>query len=780
MTSKAASCMLNGVTDLRYCLELEEILAQVVSFCSLRSLKEGICVHAPLIKLSLHDHLYLNNNLLSLYGKCFGLKNARQLFDEMPQRDVVSWSGMLSSYTKSGNHETTLDVYREMEASGTYPNAFTFSSVLRSCAALSDLEFGKRVHGSLVKHGLQSNPVLGSSLIELYSRVDSHDDMDKVFGLIDDGDVVSWTAMISSSVHAGKMNGALKLYIKMINGGISPNGFTFPKVLTACGALGLELGKIVHSHVVVHGAELNLVMKTSLVDMYSKSRMMEDSVKVMKLTPESDAFLWTRIITGFAHGLKFEEAFAAFRDMRIDGVSPNEVTYLVLLTECVSNSLDFGRQIHSRVIVAGFEDVEAISNALLDMYLKCSDMIEDGLRVFREMESVSVVSWTSLIAGFAAHGRDSLGLYKQMRAAGMEPATHTLSILLKSSSSQTLIQLHTHVIKANFGHDIFVGNSLVDAYAGSGRFDDSWRVVRAMNRRDVITYTSFATRLNQSGHHRRALEIVNHMVNDGVEMDSFSLATFLSASSYLATQETGQQLHCRALKSGLVSSISVMNALVDFYGRQRHLHDAKRAFSEIECPDVVSWNGLMCGLASMGRIDEALSSFDEMRMNGVAPDSVTFLSVLFACQQGGLVDRSREYFVLFKEQCDLEPKLEHYGCLIDTISKAGRLEEAIEVLEAMPLKANGSIYKTMLAACRVHKNLRLGEDMARRGLEVCPDDPVFYVWLTKLYDECGRPDLAEQTRKSKRDRFSWVEPGGLEEHDCSFVPEMRRVVLGCS
>ncbi|CAN0891776.1 Pentatricopeptide repeat-containing protein At5g52850, chloroplastic [Linum grandiflorum] len=718
MTSKAVS----------YCLELDYILAQVVSFCSLRSLKQGICVHAPLIKLCLHDHLYLNNNLLSLYGKCFGLKNARQLFDEMPLRDVVSWSGILSTYTKNGKHEETLDAYRDMEVS------------------------------------------------------------DRVFGLIDGGDVVSWTAMISSSVRAGKMKRALKLYLKMIKAGIAPNGFTFPKILTACGVIGLQFGKLVHGQAVVHGAEMNLVMKTSLVDMYSKNRMMEDSVKVAKLTPESDAFLWTRIITGFAHSSNFDQAFAALRDMRIAGVSPNEFTYLVLLSECLSNSLDLGRQIHSRLIVAGLDDVGHISNALLDMYLKCSDTVDDGLRVFREMESTSVVSWTSLIAGFAEHGRDSLGLYKEMRASGLDPATFTLSILLEEcravkSSSRTL-QLHNHAIKSNVVQDIFVGNALVDAYAGSGRFDDAWKAVQTMNRRDAITYTSLATRLNQSGHHRQALEIAIYMLNDEVKMDSFSLACFLSASSYLATQETGQQLHGLSLKSGFSSSISVLNTLVDFYSKRGgQLDDAKRAFAEIEEPDVVSWNGLMCGLASSGRINEALTTFEEMRMNGVGPDSVTFLSVLFTCQQGGLVERSREYFLSFKEQHNLEPRLEHYGCLIDTICKSGRLEEAMEVVEDMPLKPNASIYKTMLAACRVRKNLRLGEDVARRGLEICPEDPVFYVWLAKLYDECDRPDLAEQTRKSKRDRFSWVEPVRLreqDEQDDSSVPNLRHVALGYS
>ncbi|CAL1404835.1 unnamed protein product [Linum trigynum] len=777
-TSKTASNVLMNGAEYWRCLE--DVLARVVSFCSSRSLKEGFCVHAPVVKLCLHDHHYVNNNLLNLYGKCFGLRDARQLFDEMPHRDVVSWSGILSTYAKNGRHGAAIDLYRDMADSGVYPNAFTFSCVVRSCAALSDLDYGKRVHGSLVKHGLQSNLVVGSSLIELYSKFDSSD-ATKVFGLIDEADVVSWTTMISSSVRAGKYRQAFQLYIDMIKSGVTPNGFTVSKMLAASGFLGLEYGKLIHAHAVVLGVELNLVTRTTLVDMYSKCQRMEDAVKVAKLTNDSDVVLWTRIVSGFAQNSNFQSALTALADMNRSGVSPNEVTYLALLSECSPIlSLDLGTQIHSRVITAGLEDHIPLGNALLDMYMKCSDTVEDGLRVFKEMQLPNVISWTSLIAGFSNHDlqQDSFRLFIEMRTAGVLPASYTLTIVLHAadSLSQTL-QLHAQVIKLKASQQIFLGNALVDAYAGSGRIDDAWRVVRTMNKRDIITYTSLATRLNQSGHHKQALEIVRHIANDdGVKMDGFCLAGFLSASSYLGKQETGQQLHCLSVKSGFGSCVSVLNSLVDFYGKCGLLDEARRAFAEIREPDVVSWNGLMCGFASNGLIDDALSTFDEMRLAGVAPDKVSFLSVLFACQQGGLVDRSREYFDSFREQHAIEPRLEHYSCLIDTMSKARRLEEAVEVLETMPLKPDASIYRNLLAACRVHKNMRLGEDMARRGLELCPGEPVFYVWLAKLYDDCGRSDLAEQTRKSKREWFSRVEPDGTLEQDES-LPEMKHVML---
>uniref|UniRef100_A0A2P2P0P8 Pentatricopeptide repeat-containing protein n=1 Tax=Rhizophora mucronata TaxID=61149 RepID=A0A2P2P0P8_RHIMU len=139
-----------------------------------------------------------------------------------------------------------------------------------------------------------------------------------------------------------------------------------------------------------------------------------------------------------------------------------------------------------------------------------------------------------------------------------------------------------------------------------------------------------------------------------------------------------------------------------------------------------------------------------MKLAGVQPDSVTFLSALYACSRGGLVDLGLDYFHSIGEMQDMEPQLDHYVCVVDLLGRAGRLEEAMGILETMPFRPNALIYKTMLTACKVHRNLPLGEDMARRGLDLDPSDPSFHLLLANLYDDCGRSDLGEETRRSMR------------------------------
>ena len=742
------------------------LLKDIVSFCNSRSVRDGICIHSPIIQMGFQEDMFLGNNLLSLYGKCFGVAEARQLFDEMPCRDVASWTMLMSAYGKIGNHEEALELFDSMLISGEYPNEFTLSTAVRSCSALREFNHGTRFQALVTKSGFDSNPVLGSALIDFYSKCGCTQEAYRVFEYMNNGDIVSWTMMVSSFVEAGSWSQALQLYHRMIQTGVAPNEFTFVKLLAASSFLGLNYGKLVHAHLMMWRIELNLVLKTALVDMYCKCQSMEDAVKVSKLTLEYDVFLWTAIISGFTQSLKFREAITAFHEMETSGVVPNNFTYSGILNACSSIlALDLGKQIHSRVVMAGLENDVSVGNSLVDMYMKCSNMIEDAVRAFGGIASPNVISWTSLIAGFSEHGleQESIKVFGAMQGVGVRPNSFTLSTILGACGTiKSLTQtrkLHGYMIKNNADNDVVVGNALVDAYAGLGMVDDAWHVTSTMKHRDVITYTSLATRINQTGNHEMALNIITHMNKDDLRMDGFSLASFLSAAAGIPTMETGKQLHCYSVKSGLGSWISVSNGLVDLYGKCGCIHDAHRSFLEITEPDAVSWNGLIFGLASNGHVSSALSAFEDMRLAGVEPDQITCLLVLYACSHGGLVDMGLDYFQSMREKHGIRPQLDHYVCLVDLLGRAGRLEEAMNVIETMPFKPDALIYKTLLGACKLHGNIPLGEHMARQGLELDPSDPAFYVLLANLYDDSGRSELGEKTRRMMRERGVRKNPG---------------------
>ncbi|XP_057428194.1 pentatricopeptide repeat-containing protein At5g52850, chloroplastic [Lotus japonicus] len=745
---------------------LQETCLRVLSFCNSNSLKEGVCVHSPIIKLGLEDDLYLNNNLLSLYAKCYGVRQARYLFEEMPYRDVVSWTTILSAHTKNKHHFEALELFEMMLGSGQNPNEFTLSSALRSCSALGEIECGAQIHASVVKIGLEVNPVLGTSLIELYTKWDCTVDTYKLLEFVKGGDIVSWTTMISSLIETSKWSEALEIYGKMIETGVCPNEFTFVKLLGLSSFLGLGYGKLLHAQLIRFGIGMNLVLKTAIVDMYSKCRRMEDAIKVSNLTTEYDVCLWTTIISGFTQNLQVREAVNAFLDMELSGILPNNFTYASLLNASSSIlSLGLGEQFHSRVIIIGLEDDIYVGNALVDMYMKCSSITKGAVKAFRAIASPNVISWTSLIAGLAEHGfeKESFQLFAEMQAAGVQPDSYTLStVLVACSNIKSLVQtmkLHGHIIKTKADIDIAVGNALVDAYARGGMAEEAWSVIGMMNHRDPITYTSLAARLNQRGDHDMALKIVTRMCNDEVKMDEFSLASFLSAAAGLGTMGTGKQLHCYSVKTGFERCNSVSNSLVHLYSKCGSMHDAKRAFKEITEPNEVSWNGLISGLVSNGQTSHALYAFDEMRLAGVRPDSVTFMSLISACSHGGLLDQGLEYFYSMEKAYHIKPKLDHYVCLVDLLGRGGRVEEAMGVIETMPFEPDAIICKTLLNACKLHGNVALGEDMARQCLELDPSDPAIYLLLANLYDSAGLNDFGDKTRKLMRERGLRRSPG---------------------
>ncbi|KAL0403184.1 UNVERIFIED_CONTAM: Pentatricopeptide repeat-containing protein, chloroplastic [Sesamum radiatum] len=699
----------------------EETCSKIVQFCNKHSLKDGICIHSPILKLGVQDNLLLSNNLLSLYAKCWGVERARHLFDEMPYKDVVSWTGVLSAYVKDGNHEEALRFFDLMKASGQKPNEVTFSNVLRSCSALGDFVHGTGVQACVIKHGFESNPILCSSLIELYSKWDLFEEAAGVFNAMENGDTVSWTAIISSLVQAGNRIRALRFFVRMIEEGVSPNEYTFVKLLGACSSLGINYGKLVHNQLIIWGVRLNLILNTALVDMYAKCQKMEDAVKVLKKTSEQDVQLWTTVIGGFTHNLNFREAISAFRQMVSNNIVPNNFTYAGILSACSSTqALQLGKQIHTQLITSGLENDISVGNALLDFYSKCSNAVEDVIRVLKGILTPNVISWTTLIAGFAAHGlKDECFLaFLEMQFSGQQPNSFTLSYILQAcgttQSPRETRKIHGFIIKTNADNDVIVGNALVEAYAGSHMVGCALSLAKAMSNRTVITYTILTSKLNQIGHHKTTLEIINHMRDDELPIDGFTISSFLSASANLAATET----------------------------------DAQKAFHEIFEPDIVSWNCLMHGFAVNGHISSALSTLEDMRLAGFRPDSITLLTVLFACNQGGLVDMGVEYFHTLRQRYDIVPQLNHYNLLVDLLARAGRLEEAASVLKSIPFTPNASIYKRLLRACKLHRNVLLGEETARKGLELDPSDLEFYVLLAGIYDETGRYDLGDNIRRS--------------------------------
>ncbi|KAL4205549.1 hypothetical protein AMTRI_Chr01g115180 [Amborella trichopoda] len=717
-------------------------------------LKEGISVHSLMTKLGLKCDLFLNNNLISLYSKRFLIRDARRVFDEMVDRDVVSWTGIVSAYVKNNEEDEALSLYSEMVNYGFVPNQFTFASVLRACSALEAHEPGICTHCRIVKHGFESNLVLGSALIDFYSKCDLLSEAMNIFIAMVYQDTITYTTMISAFTQAGNFMNAFELYSRMRQENVSANQFTFVGLLKASSSLGTEHGQIIHSHLIQLGIPMNLVLTTSLIDMYSKLGHMEDAMKVLNGSPESDVFSWTTIISGHIQDLDFEKAVSSFRSMELAGIRPNSFTYSSLL------------KIHARVILPGLLNGISIGNGLVDMYMKCFT-VKEACRAFMEMEEHDVVPYTSLIAGLSHLGlnHEALQAYGQMKEAGIQPNSYTFSSILGACAGLETCnigkQFHACIIKIQeIYKEIAVSNALVDMYARLGQLGYASNVVKTMVHKDAVTYTTLISGNNQMDLHRNALDVIVLMRDDDIELDGHSVAGLLSASAGLASLETGKQLHCHCLKSRSDCRMPVGNGILDMYAKCGSIEDAKRAFMELPGqPDLVSWNALIAGFASHGLFSDALSSFEDMRLSGIKPDHITLLIVLYACSHAGLVDLGIEYFELMQKNYQINRTPDHYVCIIDLLGRAERLEDALEVIRTMPFEPNALMYKTLLSACKIYKNLGLGEYAAGSALELDENNPAVYVLLSNMYDEAGMSNSGDEIRQLMRNRGLKKNPG---------------------
>jgi pentatricopeptide repeat protein len=430
---------------------------------------QGKIVHAHIIhsQFQFHDNILLGNRLVTLYSKCGHLDDARKVFDEMPERDVVSWTAMISAYLKQGLTDEALRLFYQMRLAGAQPNEFTFSSVLPACASMAALEHGKEIHTEIIRSGLQSNVFVGCALVDMYMKCGCMDLARKVFdempdqnvvswtamtvgyaqnGSVDEAlrlfrqmpnqDVVSWSAMIAAFSQHGLDQEALRLFYEMQTTGVLPNQFTFASVLSACANLGaLEHGKVIHGGIIRRRFQADPFLQCAMVDMYVKCGSMGSAQMVLDGITERSVALWNAMIAGYAQSGDLDKAMELFQEMpERDVISWN-------------------------AIIAGYAQ---------------NGLVDEALKFFQLMPERNVVSWTQMIAACAqsGHSDESLKLFQQMHMIGVDPDSDTFASILTACSNLSALEhgkkIHGDIIQKGFLFDVFTESALLDMYAKCG------------------------------------------------------------------------------------------------------------------------------------------------------------------------------------------------------------------------------------------------------------------------------------------------------------------------
>ncbi|KAI3770683.1 hypothetical protein L6452_01824 [Arctium lappa] len=735
-----------------------------------RSVNEGKAIHKQIMEsnIELDSHLWVS--LINFYAKCGCLNVARQVLADMPHRDVVSWTALISGFVGEGCGTQGLLLFREMLEEDIRPNEFTLATVLKACCVCLNVEFGRQLHSQIVKSGFFSDGHVGSTLVDLYAKCGELEYAEKVCHNLPAKNAVSWNSLLNGFALMGDDQKVLRLFSRMKETEMKFNKYTLCTILKGCASSGnLKTGQVVHGMAIVSGCQDEEFVSCSLVDMYSKCGLADDALKVFWMLKSPDTVTWSAMICCLEQQGREEQAAELFCMMMSLGLRPNQFT----LTSIVSAAKDLGdiyfsQCLHACVHKYGFANETLVCNALITMYMK-NGSVDDGFKIFNAMSQRDLVSWNGLLSGFHdSESCDGLRIFREILVNGFKPNMYTFISALRSctslSNSEVGKQVHAQVIKDSLDSDCYVGTALIDMYVKSKCMKDAEKIVNRLNEIDLFTWTTIIAGCAQTDQGEKSIHYFSQMHKDGVKPNEFTLAGCLRGCSGIASLKNGRQLHSFVIKDGHVDDPFVASALVDMYGKCGCIDDAEMIFEAMESHDTVLWNTIISQYSQHGQGEKALQAFESMIIKGVLPDGVTFIGILSACSHLGLIQVGREHFNSMSEVYGIPPTIEHYACMVDILGRAGKFNEVESLIDRMKLTPpNSLIWETLLGACKVHGNVELGQRVAEKLFQIEPEVDSNYIMLSNIFAAKGMWDEVAQIRASMSHQGIKKEPG------CSWV-----------
>ncbi|XP_049931970.1 pentatricopeptide repeat-containing protein At4g13650-like isoform X2 [Nymphaea colorata] len=778
-----AACIAEGrkVSALKYFMSMQDegletdlvTLSHVLKACFGGSVGFSFVrqLHGKIIRLGFHIDLAVGNPLIDLYAKASDIIKARMVFDELGWRDSTSWVAMISGYAQNGCSEEALFLFSQMQGSGIAPTPYIFSTVLSACAKIELLEEGKQLQAQVYKLGFGSETFVGNALITLYYRCGSPFLAEQIFDKMKHRDSITWNSMISGHAFCGNSERALEFFMQMQVYGLKPDPVTVASLLSACASIGdFWKGQELHAYVTKSGIESDYIVEGSLLDFYIKSGDLAAARACFDATKKTNVVLWNLMLVAYGQIGNLSDSLELFSQMQITGIDPNEYTYPSVLRTCTFlGNLDLGEQIHAQTVKSGFQLDVYVSSVLIDMYAKCG-RLDIAQKMLDRLPEHDIVSWTSMISGYSQHDRfaEALNLFERMQLQGMRADNIGLSSAISACAGLQALEegkkVHSQSVVHGYSSDLSIGNALVTLYARCGQIKEAYAAFQSVGDGDPITWNGLISGFAQSGHSEEAVQVFSRMHKAGIEASLYTFCSTISASANLADVKQGKQIHTLVIKGGHESDTEAGNVLVTLYAKCGSIEDAYREFLLIPQKNEVSWNAIITGYAQHGHGREALRLFEWMKEEGVRPNHITFIGVLSACSHVGLVSEGLGFFRSMSHEYSISPRSEHYACVVDILGRAGCFDDAQQFIEEMPIRPDAMVWRTLLSACTVRKNLELGQVAAQHLLELEPQDSATYVLLSNIYAALRKWDARDQIRQMMKDRRvkkgpgqSWIE-----------------------
>lgn len=644
------------------------------------------------------------------------------------------WNDYIQKQLQDDSPGDVFASYRRMVGEGVALDMSSFHFLISAASRAVAVRDVGEVHGRVLKSGFGFSDSLRKNLMGVYAKAGRLQEVRQLFREFPERDVVAWNTLISCYVGLGMFGESLDLLGRMLADGVEPDEITMVSLVSACAKMrDLEMGEKMHlyidennleiggtllncladmyikcgniekAHEVLGGSEAedDVVLWTTMLCGYVKSNQMDEAEKLFDRMTERNLISWTTMTSAYVRASRYLESLELFITMMLDDVTPDEVALVTALTACVS--------------VDGFGIGRSIHSSIVKRGMTVGGKLgnsllslyakfgrlDDAFSIFQHLPCKTVVSWNSMLDGFCRAG---------------------------------------------------------DVGKARGFFDE-------IPQKDLISWNTMISCYTKSRSAQESFELFHQMQSSEVKPDQITLANMLSTCASVGALNQGTWIHLYIQKNQIQLDHLLGTALVDMYGKCGSVEKATELFSKITDKAMCLWTAMIGACAVEGQARKAVGLFSKMEATGIKPDHVTFIALLSACSHGGLIDEGYKYFHKMKSEYRIDPGIQHYGCIVDLLSRSGHLKEALELIHSMPVEADIVIWSSFMRACETHQNVELAEYAHKRLIEIDPTNDAAHVLLSKIYARAGRWDYASLIRTKLHELGIRKHPG------CSMIEQ---------
>ncbi|KAK9074373.1 hypothetical protein SSX86_006971 [Deinandra increscens subsp. villosa] len=688
-------------------------VAIVLPVCvRLKGLKLGKSVHSYVVKTGLDSQTLVGNALVSMYLK-FGCvsSDAYKVFDEMCERDVVTWNAMVAGLLENGLVFEAFNMFKQMIKEGIEVNYATIANILPVCASV-EFQFGKEIHCYAIRREeLFFDVSVMNSLVSFYSKTGQMKEAESLFKRMSFKDLVSWNSMIAGYTSNGEWLKGLELFQEFNSLNLTkPDSITILTVLSTCANLqNLQAGKQIHSYIIHHPILCDVTsVGNSLINFYSKCGDLVSAFQSFSSIRKKDLISWNSILDALAEGGHTKDFIQQLHLMLKEGVKPDSITIITVIqlgadsfqTRMIKEAHGFS--LKSCLLLGNREPT--LGNALIDAYARCGKM-EYASKMFESLSgNRNVVTCNSLISGYVNSGfhAEAESLFKNMTE-----------------------------------RDLTTWNLMVRAYAENGYFD-------------------------------KAIDFFIDLQNHEMKPDSLTIMGILPVANQMASVQMVNQCYGYTVRS-CFHDVHLKGAFLDAYSKCGNIKSACKLFESTQYKDLVMYTSMVGGYAIHGMGEEALRIYYKMVENGGRPDHVIITTILSACSHTGLVHEGLKIFNSLNEVYRMKPTMEQYACVVDLLARNGRINDAYSFITSMPVEPSANVWGPLLGACKNYHEVEMGSVVADRLLKMEANNMGNYVVMSNIYAAKDKwEEVLEIRRLMKMENLkkmagcSWIEVDGRE------------------